>query len=169
MDASAVRWPNNWRPERSTHRFSQSHFLAQIGHESGELRHTEELASGENYEDRAALDNTQPGDGPRFKGRGLIQLTGRKNYTEYGHDIGEDLLSDVGAKRVAEEDRLAVDVACWYWATRGLNDPADADDLEAVTRRINGGLNGLDQRRELLTRGKGLLTPWTGRGATTAK
>ena len=137
----------------------QSHFLAQIGHESGELRYTEELASGEAYEGRADLGNTRPGDGTRFKGRGLIQLTGRKNYADYGNDIGEDLLSDAGAKRIADEDGLAVGVACWFWATRGLNRLADADDLEAVTRRINGGLNVLDHRRELLLRAKGLLTP----------
>ena len=137
----------------------QSHFLARIGHESGELRYTEELASGEAYEGRADLGNARPGDGPRFKGRGLIQLTGRRNYADYGDDIGEDLLSDAGAKRVADEDGLAVGVACWFWATRGLNRLADADDLEAVTRRINGGLNGLDHRRELLLRAKGLLMP----------
>ncbi len=137
----------------------QSHFLAQIGHESGELRYTEELASGEAYEGRADLGNTQPGDGPRFKGRGLIQLTGRSNYADYGNDIGEDLLSDAGAKRVSDEDGLAVGVACWFWATRGLNRLADADDLEAVTRRINGGLNCLEHRRELLLRARGLLMP----------
>ena len=135
----------------------QSHFLAQIGHESGELRHTRELADGTAYENREDLGNIEDGDGPRFKGRGLIQLTGRANYAEYGRDIGENLLSGENAERVAEEDRLAVDVACWFWAKRDLNKLADADNLEAVTRRINGGLNGLEHRRELLIRAKGLL------------
>ena len=66
----------------------QVHFLAQIGHESGELRFREEVASGVAYENRRDLGNTQPGDGPRYKGRGLIQLTGRANYAEYAGQAG---------------------------------------------------------------------------------
>jgi putative chitinase len=135
----------------------QAHFLAQIGHESGELRYNEELASGEAYEDRKDLGNTEIGDGVRFKGRGLIQLTGRANYTDYGKAIGRDLLTDAGAEQVAEDPVLAVDVACWFWKTRGLNALADQDDIEAVTRRINGGLNGLDDRKRLRERARAVL------------
>src|SRR6202007_253376 len=74
----------------------QAHFLAQIAHESGELRYTEELASGEAYEGRQDLGNTQAGDGPRFKGRGLIQLTGRANYTNFKNDSGVDVVTNPG-------------------------------------------------------------------------
>ncbi len=135
----------------------QSQFLAQIGHESGELRYTEEIASGDAYEGRADLGNTQPGDGPRFKGRGLIQLTGRANYKAYGDAIGIDLLDADGCRRVATDPNLAVDVACWFWETRGLNALADQDDVRAITRRINGGLNGLADRERQLARGKFFL------------
>jgi predicted chitinase len=135
----------------------QAHFLAQIGHESGELRFREELASGEAYENRRDLGNIEPGDGPRYKGRGLIQLTGRANYAEYDLTGGfkRDIEADPG--QVATDDGLCVDVAGWYWDRKGLNALADRDDLEAVTRRINGGLNGLDDRRRLLLRAKTLL------------
>jgi predicted chitinase len=133
------------------------HFLAQIGHESGELQFREEIASGAAYEGRADLGNTQPGDGPRFKGRGLIQLTGRANYEAYGKAIGrkDELLADPGI--VAEDPELCVDVAGWFWEKHGLNTLADRDDLIAVTRRINGGTRGLEDRRRLLQRGKHLL------------
>jgi len=129
-----------------------AHFLAQLGHESAQLRYVEELASGARYEGRTDLGNTQPGDGVRFKGRGLIQLTGRANYAAYGAAIHRDLLAD--PTPVATDPALAVDVACWFWNSRGLNAPADADDLERVTRRVNGGLNGLVDRREILARAK---------------
>jgi len=133
----------------------QAHFLAQLGHESGGLRFAEELADGTQYENRADLGNNQPGDGPRFKGRGLIQLTGRTNYSAYGQAIARDLLSNPSV--VATNPDLAVDVACWYWETRKLNPPADADDVEAVTRKVNGGLNGLEDRKGYLRRGKFFL------------
>jgi putative chitinase len=135
----------------------RAHFLAQVGHESGELRYTEEIASGEAYEGRADLGNTEPGDGRRFKGRGLIQLTGRANYRAFGNAIGIDLLSGDNPQRVATDPALAVEVACWYWQARGLNPLADADDAEAVTRKINGGLNGLADRLRQLDRARFFL------------
>jgi putative chitinase len=135
----------------------RAHFLAQVGHESGELRYTEEIASGDAYEGRQDLGNTEPGDGRRFKGRGLIQLTGRANYRAFGHAVGLDLLTGDNPARVAGDPALAVEVACWYWQSRGLNALADADDAEAVTRRINGGLNGLTDRLRQLDRARFFL------------
>jgi putative chitinase len=135
----------------------QAHFLAQVGHESGELRYAVEIADGRAYEGRRDLGNTQPGDGPRFKGRGLIQLTGRANYQQYGQAIGRDLLTNEQWRQVADDPNLAVDVACWYWQTRRLNPFADQDDITTITRRINGGLNGLTDRQRLLARAKFFL------------
>jgi len=135
----------------------QAHFLAQLAHESGELRYTEELASGEAYEDRTDLGNTEPGDGRKFKGRGLIQLTGRTNYKAYGDTIGVNLLDGDNCRRLATEPELAVDVACWFWETRGLNLLADQDDVQMITRRINGSLNGLADRERQLARAKFFL------------
>jgi len=133
----------------------QAHFIAQLAHESGAFRYAAELADGSAYEGRADLGNTQKDDGPRFKGRGLIQLTGRANYAAYGAAIGRDLLTDPSP--VANDPALAVDVACWFWETRGLNALADADDVERVTKRINGGLNGLSDRQAYLRRAKFFL------------
>lgn len=135
----------------------QAHFLAQVGHESGAFRYAEELASGQAYEGRRDLGNIEPGDGPRFKGRGLIQLTGRANYRAYGDAIGRDLTADGAWTVVAEDPGLCVDVAGWYWARRGLNRFADDDDCERITRRINGGLNGYDDRQAKLARAKFFL------------
>jgi putative chitinase len=135
----------------------QAHFLAQVGHESGELRYAEEITSGRAYEGRRDLGNAQPGDGPRFKGRGLIQLTGRANYQQYGQAIGRDLVTNGQWTQVADDPNLAVDVACWYWETRRLNPYADQDDIITITRRINGGLNGLEDRQRLLARAKFFL------------
>jgi len=134
-----------------------AHFLAQIGHESGGFRYTEEIASGEAYEGRADLGNTEPGDGPRFKGRGLIQLTGRANYRRYGAAIGVDVVSSDARDTLATDPLRAIHVACWFWVDHGLNRLADQDDLEGITRSINGGLNGLDDRRAYLRRAKSLL------------
>lgn len=134
-----------------------AHFLAQLGHESGCLRYTKELADGSAYEGRADLGNVQPGDGPRFKGRGLIQLTGRLNYRAYGKACGRDFEGDDDPNLVSNDRNLAVDVAGWFWADRNLNDWADRDDLREITRRINGGFNGLTQRAQFLARAKWLL------------
>jgi predicted chitinase len=135
----------------------RAHFLAQIGHESGELRFRTEIASGERYEGRLDLGNVQPGDGPRFRGRGLIQLTGRANYAEFGRALGleADLLAD--PDRVANDPELCVKAAGWYWARRDLNALADANNLTEITRRINGGLNGLEDRRRLFNRASAML------------
>ena len=134
-----------------------AHFLAQLAHESGDLRYTEEIASGAAYEGRADLGNTKPGDGKRFKGRGLIQLTGRKNYTAYGADCDQDFTTDAGAALIATDVELATDVAGWFWNRTGLNELADIDDVNAVTKRINGGYNGLDDRKARLVRAKFFL------------
>lgn len=135
----------------------QAHFLAQVGHESGELRFRTEIASGDAYEGRLDLGNTQPGDGRRFKGRGLIQLTGRANYTEYGRAINREAELLAKPELVGSDPALCVDVAGWFWAKRGLNELADKDDLTAITKRVNGGLNGLEDRRRLVKRAKSLL------------
>ena len=129
-----------------------THFLAQVGHESGELRYCEEIASGDAYEGRKDLGNTKPGDGRRFKGRGLIQLTGRANYAAYSKARGIDYTTDEGAKLVAEDPETAVDVACWFWTTHNLNALADQDDITTITKRINGGLNGFEDRKAKLAR-----------------
>jgi putative chitinase len=134
-----------------------AHFLAQIAHESAELRYSEEIASGEAYEGRADLGNTQPGDGKRFKGRGLIQLTGRSNYKRYGNARGRDFTTDETARLLATDPDLAVDVSCWFWVKYKLNALADADDVMAITKKINGGYNGLPDRKAKLARAKFFL------------
>lgn len=134
-----------------------AHFLAQLGHESASLRYTEEIASGAAYEGRKDLGNLHPGDGQRFKGRGLIQLTGRANYREYGQHCGRDFEHADDPALVASDPALAVDVAGWYWWRRKLDAWADRDDLREVTRRVNGGFNGLQDRARYLARGRWLL------------
>lgn len=135
----------------------QAHFLAQIGHESGELRFQEEIASGAAYEGRTDLGNVRSGDGRLFKGRGLIQLTGRFNYEKFSEAVGRK--DEIMAKPtvVAEDLDLCVGVAGWYWSNRGLNAAADGDDLMRVTKVINGGDNGIADRRRLLERTKALF------------
>jgi predicted chitinase len=134
-----------------------AHFLAQLGHESGDMRFPEEIASGEAYEGRNDLGNTAPGDGKRFKGRGLIQLTGRANYTLYGNARGQDFVTPPNNTLIATDPFLAVDVSCWFWTTHGLNAFADNDNVNEITRRINGGFNGLADRTARLARAKRFL------------
>lgn len=121
----------------------QAAFLAQIAHESGSLRYVRELASGAAYEGRKDLGNTEPGDGVRFKGRGLIQITGRANYAECGVALSLPLLDQ---PTLLEEPINAALSAAWFWDSRGLNALADNGDFERITRRINGGLNGQTDR-----------------------
>ena len=121
----------------------ETHFLAQVAHESGGFRYVCELASGEDYEGRADLGNTEPGDGVRFRGRGLIQITGRANYRDCGNALGVDLL---GQPELLERPVLAARSAGWFWISRNLNELADRGDVRAITKRINGGLNGYQDR-----------------------
>lgn len=131
-----------------------AHFLAQICHESDGFVTTTEYASGAAYEGRADLGNTQPGDGARFKGRGLIQLTGRANYAAYGPEIGLDLLAN---PEKAADPVISLNLACEYWKRHDLNRFADQDNLEMITRRINGGLHGLDSRAAYVAKAKDIL------------
>ncbi|MBL3752380.1 M15 family metallopeptidase [Mycobacteroides abscessus] len=134
-------------------------WLAQIGHESAGFNATEEYASGAAYEGRADLGNTQPGDGVRFKGRSWIQITGRNNYTAFSRWCsGKGLVLSPtefvdNPKRLAEL-RWAGIGAAWYWtvARPDINALSDRQDLETVTRRINGGTNGLADRRDRYNR-----------------
>jgi predicted chitinase len=125
-------------------------FLAQLACESAEFRYFEEIADGKAYEGRADLGNTHPGDGPRFKGRGPIQITGRANYKAAGDALGLDL---VNHPELAAKPEIGFRLAAWFWKSRGLNVIADsicgtndaserARRFDAVTRKINGGTNG---------------------------
>ena len=130
------------------------HFLAQAAHESDLFRTLEEYggpAYFARYDGRRDLGNTQAGDGVRYHGRGLFQLTGRANYRRYGALIGIDL---EGAPERAKEPAVSLAIAFAYWRDRGCDAAADADDVVAVTRLINGGRNGLAQRRQLLALAK---------------
>lgn len=138
----------------------KAHFLAQVAHESDGFRTATEYASGKAYEGRKDLGNTQPGDGVRFKGRGLIQLTGRANYQAYSRALYGDDRCVQRPEMLAELPDAAL-AAGWYWNWRGLNALADKDDLVAVTRRINGGTNGLEARRKRLAQAKALFSKRT--------
>lgn len=129
-------------------------FLAQVGHESGQLRYVKELASGEAYEGRKDLGNLEPGDGVRFKGRGLIQITGRANYEKCGLALNLPLLEQ---PELLEEPRHACRSAGWFWQSRGLNDLADKGDFKLITKRINGGTNGFADRLALYTKAQQVL------------
>lgn len=131
-----------------------AHFLAHTCHESAGYRTTEEFASGDQYEGRQDLGNTEPGDGRRYKGRGLLQLTGRANYRNFGAALGVDLEGDPS---LAAHPPLALRIACEYWHRRDLNADADRDDLVATRRRVGGGLNGLAGLREYLAKAKAAL------------
>ena len=134
-------------------RLRASAFLAQIAHESGELRFMQELwgptAAQKRYEPpgkkATELGNTQPGDGKRYKGRGAIQITGRANYKKYGDLLGVDL---VGNPDLAATPQYAFSTAGLFWKLNGLNELADVQDFIAITKRINGGLNGLAERQK---------------------
>ncbi|WP_282376329.1 glycoside hydrolase family 19 protein [Pseudomonas sp. PS01302] len=125
-------------------------FIAQIGHESGQLRWVREIwgptAQQAGYEGRADLGNTVKGDGSKYRGRGLIQVTGRANYAACGEALGLDLIDK---PELLELPQHAAMSAAWFWATRGLNTLADQGEFVKITRRINGGTNGLADRQAL--------------------
>ncbi|WP_439864560.1 glycoside hydrolase family 19 protein [Pseudomonas antarctica] len=133
-------------------------FIAQIGHESGQLRYVREIwgptAQQLGYEGRADLGNTVKGDGSRYRGRGLIQVTGRANYKACGEALGLDL---VNQPELLEQPQHAAMSAAWFWSTRGLNTLADNGEFAKITRRINGGLTDQDDRLLLWERAKKVL------------
>ena len=121
-------------------------FIAQIAVESGELKYVEELASGEAYEGRTGLGNTQKGDGKKYKGRGLLQITGRRNYTKLSNDLGVDFVNN---PELLKQPKYAVDSAFWYWKVNNLKGVLQSETLtnfKYLTKRINGGYNGLEAR-----------------------
>lgn len=140
-------------------------FIAQLAHESGSFKYVRELASGQAYEGRKDLGNTEPGDGVRFKGRGLIQITGRTNYTTLSQTFGQDFITH---PELLETPLWACMSAGWFWNTRHLNEYADKLDFLKISIRINGinratGLpNGYDDRLKRFTLCKqvlGITTP----------
>lgn len=139
-------------------------FLAQIGHESGRLVHVREIwgptPAQQRYEGRADLGNTQPGDGKRYMGRGLIQTTGRANYRATRDGLAL-YLPDVPDLEVMpallERPDLAAMSAAWYWHSRDLNTFADLGDFIRITKRINGGTNGLADRLALYEAARAVL------------
>lgn len=138
-----------------------AHFLAQVAHESDGFCTLEEYASGAAYEGRVKdLGNTQPGDGKRFKGRGPIQLTGRSNYrafTTWMHARQSDAPNFETSPELVATWPWAGWAVIFFWQTKNLNAVADRDDLVAVTKVINGGRNGLDDRARYLARAKPAL------------
>ena len=115
-----IEWLNYFMPKYGIDTDKEvAAFIAQIGHESGQLRYVEELASGKAYEGRKDLGNTQAGDGIKFKGRGLIQITGRANYTQLSKDLGEDFIKN---PELLSTPKYAVQSACWFWNKNKLND-----------------------------------------------
>ena len=132
-------------------------FIAQIGHESGQLRYVREMGSDQylsKYDTGSLakrLGNTPEadGDGQKYRGRGLIQITGRANYAECGEALG---LDPVNHPELLEKPQHACMSAAWFWSSRGLNTLADAGKFDTITRRINGAQNGAADRRALYAR-----------------
>jgi len=140
-------------------------FLAQLAHESAQFRFMEEIwgptSAQRRYEPpgklAADLGNTEPGDGQRFKGRGPIQITGRANYQRFGELLGADLLTDPTRAALPE---LAFRIAGLFWSKKGLNEIADGatdDAFREITRRINGGFNGLADRQQFYAVARAVL------------
>lgn len=135
------------------------HFMAQLAHESAHFGVTREFASGAAYEGRLDLGNTERGDGRRYRGRGLIQTTGRANYKEARDDIRKIVQNAPDF----EDDPVELEKFPWallsgisYWRRRNINRHADRDDVVAVTRAINGGQKGLEDRRRYLRKAKAI-------------
>lgn len=128
----------------------QAAFLAQIGHESGGLHWLVELwgptPTQTRYEGRLDLGNTQAGDGYKYRGRGLIQTTGRTNYRAAGVALALDLETEPELLGLPENAAMS---AGYFWDSHGLNEQADAGNFTTITRRINGGVNGLAEREAL--------------------
>lgn len=162
----------------------QAHFLAQIGHESGGFNFTKEnlnysadallkvfpkyfnadsaasharnpqMIANRVYSNRMGNGDVVSNDGFNYRGRGLIQLTGKTNYTAFGKAVGLDLTKVVPYLETPEGAAMS---AGWFWDTNKLNAKADADNIQSVTKTINGGTNGMDDRMAILARAKAAL------------
>ncbi len=136
----------------------QAAFIAQIAHESGRFCYVKEIwgptPAQRRYEGRKDLGNVQTGDGKRFMGRGLIQITGRTNYRFMSAKLGLDLINN---PELLEQPSHAVRSAAAWWASKGLNDVAQSGDFLRVTKIINGGCNGLKDRQEIWATAKQAL------------
>src|SRR5262245_61713171 len=151
-----------------------SHFLAQGCHETDHFKTLREYASSKAYERRADLGNSKEGDGVRYKRRGIFQTTGRANYLQLGVKLGRrDQF--INAPELLEEAEHAVWSACEYWRTRNLNDIANQPDaavlkkkyrgnlvdvspVEFISMTINGGYNGIDDRKKFYSLARNVLT-----------
>ena len=136
-----------------------AHYLAQIMHESGRFRYDREVwgptAAQKRYEGREDLGNTHPGDGKKFAGHGPIQITGRHNtaaFRDWCRNRGFDAPDFEADPELINTDPWEGLGPIWYWSTRNLNDYADANNIEQITKRINGGLNGYQDRIDLYVR-----------------
>lgn len=150
-----------------------AHFIAQACHETDHFKTLREYASGKAYEGRKDLGNTKPGDGVKFKGRGIFQTTGRNNYLQLGIKKGaRDLF--INNPELLEQSEYAVWSACEYWKTRNLNDAANHSDtdilkkkyrgnildvtpVEFISLTINGGYNGMDERKKYYSIAKSIF------------
>ena len=131
------------------------HFLSQIAHESGGLVYTEEIADGWDYEGRDDLGNVNAGDGPKYKGAGVIQLTGRANYQAFSNAIGDARVME-GVTYVAS--KYPFTSAGFLWHNNNMNSLCDrGGSVEDVTLRVNGGYNGLDDRQHYYNKACGLF------------
>lgn len=141
----------------------QAAFLAQVAHESAQLHYTREIwdpakcAWQARYEGRADLGNTEPGDGERFMGRGLIQVTGRTNYRNCSRALYSDENHLLDHPEILELPDPACRSAGWFWLAHRLNDPADKGQFEHITRIINGGLTGQPDRLAFYERAQQVL------------
>ena len=171
---SLVEWMNKTCPLYDIDTSQEyAHFLAQACHETDHFKTLCEYASGKAYEGRTDLGNTQPGDGVKFKGRGIFQTTGRTNYLQLGIKKGRrDLF--INTPTLLEQPENAVWSACEYWKTRGLNDAANHADgdilkkkykgniinvspVEFISITINGGYNGMEERKKFYAKAKSVL------------
>lgn len=158
--------------------YRKAHFLAQLAHESGGLKYVEEnlnysaqglrsifgkyfptmemaeqyarkpeKIANKVYANRMGNGDEQSGDGWKYRGRGLIQLTGKSNYQRFGQEYSLDSENNPD---LLLDPEVALISACWYWKRNKLNNYADADDIHMVTKRINGGTNGILHRQQYL-------------------
>lgn len=173
--ANLAEWMNKICPKYEIDTPQEyAHFLAQACHETDHFKTLREYASGKDYEGRTDLGNKQPGDGVKYKGRGIFQTTGRNNYLQLGITNGHrDLF--INKPELLEQPEYAVWSACEYWKTRGLNDAAnhadkdflkkkykksviDVSPVEFISITINGGYNGMDDRKKYYSIAKTVLT-----------